>query len=268
MHPNEKGELLPGASTTAMSLVGAVKGGDLAHLDRLLADHPGLAAARIGSRDEGTRSALHVATDWPGYFPNAPEAVRRLIRAGADPNARTTGRGQQIPLGQEITGSGQETPLHWAASSDDAEVAATLIEGQADLEAPHGSIGTPLANAVGYGCWNVAHLLVARGARVELLWQTSALGMLADLRGLLEAEPTPDHNQVSQAFWHACDGGQRRAAEYLLGQGADPLWSPDYGGTALDAAAGLGTQQENVVEWLQSLGIASSQGPDGPPGIP
>jgi ankyrin repeat protein len=267
MNPDATGQLLASDSTTAMSLVRAVQGGDLAQLDRLLAEHPGLASARFGAKDEGTRTPLHVATDWPGYFPKASETVLRIIRAGGDPNARTTGRGQEIPQGREITGSGQETPLHWAASSDDAEVAAALIEGNADMEAPRGSIGTPLANAVGYGCWNVARLLVARGARVELLWQASALGMLGQLRRLLDTEPSPDHDQVSQAFWHACDAGQRRAAEYLLGQGADPLWTPDYGGTALDAATGLGTQQENVIEWLKSLGVTSSRDPHDPAGV-
>jgi uncharacterized protein len=60
---------------------------------------------------------------------------------------------------------------------------------------------------------------------------------------------------VSQAFWHARAAGQRRAAERLLSAGADVNWVPDYAhGTALDAAAGLGTRQENVIEWLRSPG--------------
>ena len=50
---------------------------------------------------------------------------------------------------------------------EDADVAGALIDGGADLEAPDGSIGTPLDNAVGYACWHVARLLVARGAKVE-----------------------------------------------------------------------------------------------------
>ena len=38
------------------------------------------------------------------------------------------------------------------------------------LNAPDGSIGTPLANAVGYGCWDVARLLDARGADIDQPW--------------------------------------------------------------------------------------------------
>ena len=64
---------------------------------------------------------------------------------------------------------------------------------------------------------------------------------------------------MSQAFWHACVGGQRRAAEYLLSRGADLNREPDYAeGTPLDAAGGLGTRQENVISWLRGLGASSA----------
>ena len=134
-----------------------------------MADDPGLVAGPLGGRF-GTRTALHVVADWPGYFPHGPEIVRLLIAAGADPDARSPG---------------DETPLHWAASSDDADVAAALIDGGADIEVPGGSIGTPLDNAVGYGCWHVARLLVARGARIDKLWHAAALGRLDRLEQLL-----------------------------------------------------------------------------------
>jgi hypothetical protein len=42
-------------------------------------------------------------------------------------------------------------------------VAEALVDGGADIEAVGGSIGTPLGNAVGYGCWHVARRLVKRG---------------------------------------------------------------------------------------------------------
>jgi uncharacterized protein len=192
---------------------------------------------------------LHLVTDWPGYFPNGPEIVRLLIGAGADPNALTSGR--------DSPGPGDETPLHYAASSDDVDVAEALIEGGANVETPGGSIGTPLDNAIGYGCWHVARLLVARGARVDKAWHASALGMLSRLAVLLGSNP-PEQD-VSQAFWHACAGGQRRAAEHLLSRGADLSWKPDYAyGTPLDAASGLGTRRENVISWLRELGARSA----------
>lgn len=235
----------------AVGLRLAIRAGDVEAIQRLLRDDPALATARLGSQDSGSATPLHLVADWPGYFPNGPRIVTLLIDAGADPNALTTRRGTQ-------PGPGSETPLHYAASSDDVDVAEALIDGGADIEVPGGSIGTPLDNAVGYGCWHVARLLVARGARVDKAWHAAALGMLDRLEELLGSDPPAE--DVSQAFWHACGGGQRRAAEYLLSRGADLGWEPDYAdGTPLDAASGLSTRQENVLTWLRELGAPSAK---------
>jgi ankyrin repeat protein len=251
MTDETKTATIPGDAPTAIELLFAVRGGEVNLVRRLLSENPVLATARFAGRG-GTSTALHFVTDWPGYFPSGPEIVKVLIDAGADPNALTTGGGSDTP------GPGSETPLHYAASSDDVDVAAALIDGGADLETPDGSIGTPLDNAVGYGCWHVARLLVVRGARVDKVWHAGALGMLDRLDDLLV--PGVDPEQISQGFWHACAGGQRRAAERLLSAGADLKWEPDYAeGTALDAAKGLGTRQTNVIEWLQSIGARSAQ---------
>jgi ankyrin repeat protein len=147
-------------------------------------------------------------------------------------------------------------PLHWAASSDDVDVAAALIDGGADLDVPGGSIGTPLANAVGYGCWHVARLLVARGARIGSLWEAAALGDRAAVDGFLDGEPPSAGGEIDAAFWQACHGGQRRMAEYLLARGADINAIPDYAGqqTALGAAGSAGTQRQILVDWLKERG--------------
>ena len=187
---------------------------------------------------------LHAATDWPGYFPAAPATATLLLEAGADPN-------------DDTGGDRPETPLHWAASTDDVDVAVVLVDNGADLETPGGSIGTPLDNAIGYGCWHVARLLVARGAKVDKVWHAAALGMLERVEQLLGQRPEAA-GEVSEAFWHA--GGQRRAAEYLLARGADLHWIPGYAdGTPLDVAGGLSTRQENVVGWLKSRGATSAK---------
>jgi uncharacterized protein len=231
---------------TANAVVEAIHTGDAATLRRLLEANPGLASSQLGGV-ASTRTPLHVVADWPGYFPNGPELVDILIEAGANPNA---------PDPRKV---GDETPLHWAASSDDVDVARALIDGGADLEIPNGSIGTPLDNAIGYGCWNVARLLVARGTVVAKLWHAAALGMLDRLEELLGEQADAGNDAVSQAFWHACAAGQRRAAELLLHHGADLNWEPDYAyGTPLDAANGLGPRQENVISWLRDLGVRSA----------
>jgi ankyrin repeat protein len=228
----------------AVAGAAAIRSGDLATIERLLADNPGLANAQIDGRRGGYRTPLHVAADWPGYFPNGPAVVKVLLAAGADPNGGAEGFGRQ------------ETPLHWAASSDDVDVAEALIDGGADIEAPGGSIGTPLGNAVGYGCWRVARLLVDRGARVDRLWHAAGLGLLARVEELL---PGTDVEEINSAFWQACHGGHRRAAELLLAHGADLNWVPDYGkGSPIDVAAGLDTGREALLTWLREQGARSA----------
>jgi hypothetical protein len=223
-------------------LFGAIRTGDLATLDRLLAEYPAIAGARLSVA--GGRTPLHVTADWPGYFPQAPAAVHRLIDAGADPNVR----------GEDGTG---ETPLHWAASSDDLEVAVALVDRGADIDAPDGSIGTPLENAIGYGCWHVARLLYARGATVNGLWQAAALGLTDEVQRRLAADPPPTVDNVSEALWQACHGGQLRTATLLRDRGADIGFKPDYANgpnTIIDIASEPDTRRSQLVEWLRQQG--------------
>jgi len=87
--------------------------------------------------------------------------------------------------------------------------------------------------------------------------------MLDRVEQLLEQRPLAA-GEVSQAFWHACSGGQRRAAEYLLAHGAELNWVPDYAdGTPLDAASFRGTRQDNLINWLRERGAATKP-PDWP----
>jgi uncharacterized protein len=213
----------------------AIRSGDIASLKHLLADHPGLATARIGPR-----TLLHVATDWPGHFPDGPGVVAVLIDAGADVNAT-------------FAGSHSETPLHWAASSDDVAVLDVLLDKGADIEAIGAVIGggTPLADAVAFGQWKAARRLVERGARTTL-WAAAALGLLARVEALCNAQPAPDSSELTNAFWCACHGGQRATAEYLHGRGASLNWVGHDDLTAIEAARRSGAHE--LVDWLAGLG--------------
>ena len=244
----EPGMVLRENDPLAIELIEAIHSGNLESLQRLLTEHPGLARARITGKKESSNTPLHAASDWPGYFPNGPAVVRALIAAGADPDAPVAGSWHS------------ETPLHWAASSDDVEVAEALIVGGANLEVTGGSIagGTPLDNAVGYGCWRVARLLVERGARVEKLWHAAALGMTSRVEQFFTGPSAPSKKEVNDAFWQACNGGFRRTAEYLLARGADLNWIPDYTKqTPLGIATGHDTGREALVGWLRGKGAKS-----------
>jgi hypothetical protein len=245
-----RGSRLSKDDATARALIEAVHAGDVDSLREVLSAHPGLAAARLVDEKGGSGTALHAATDWPGFFPNGPVIVRMLIEAGADPTVAVEGSWHA------------ETPLHWAASSDDVEVARALIDGGADLEAAGASIagGGPLDDAVGYSCWRVARLLVERGAQVNRLWQAAALGMIARADELV-ASGSHSQQDLTDAFWMACNGGQRRMAEYLLARGAELDGRPSWGGdsTPLEVAESpADTGREALLTWLRDLGAKKS----------
>jgi ankyrin repeat protein len=229
-------------SELAMLAMSAVQGGDLEKLAVLLSENPTLATSRIGDGST-SRTLLHVATDWPGHFPNNRATVELLIGAGAEVDAR-------------FAGHHTETPLHWAASSDDVEVIDALLDAGADIEVRGAVIGegTPLADAVAFGLWNAAARLVARGAETNL-WQAAALGLLEVVQTCF-AEGHPSSEEVTEAFWCACHGGQRQTAEYLLEQGADLDWVGYDGLTPLDAA--LRNGEVGLVEWLKGLGAKTA----------
>jgi ankyrin repeat protein len=233
--------VLSATEPLAGDLLTAIKSGDLATLRRLLDSHDALAAARIGGPK--ARTPLHVVTDWPGHFPEGPATVRMLVGAGADPNARID------------PDEPSETPLHWAASSDDLEVAEALLDAGAEIDPTGGVIagGTPLDNACAFGCWNVAHLLARRGARIYALWHAAALGRRDAVDQLL-GDDTPQE-ELNHAFWQACHGGQPRMAAYLLSRGADLQWHPDHNdATPLQIAGQHGTRRDYLVTWLEKNG--------------
>jgi len=150
--------------------------------------------------DTGAARCSTSANRLARVLPERAAVVRLLIAAGA---------GSERP-----SRPGRRGAVALGASSDDADVAEALIDGGADLEAPDGSIGTPLDNAVGYACWHVARLLVARGARVDKLWHAGALGLLDRLDELLYADglrPTRSPRPLACLRWR-----QRRSAELLL----------------------------------------------------
>ena len=229
----------------ARSFVEAIHTGQIETVRDLVRTDPGLASARLVDEKGGSGTPLHAATDWPGFFANGPEIVAVLIDAGADPSAAIEGSWHA------------ETPLHWAASSDDVDVARALIDGGANIEAAGASIagGSPLDNAVGYGCWQVVRLLVERGARVDRLWQAAALGIRSRVDELIAAE-APTTQQLTDAFWQACHGGQRRMAEHLLALGAELNGTASWAdkSTPLDAADSLGTGRELLITWLKQQG--------------
>jgi uncharacterized protein len=240
---NEAWVMLAGDDPLAVSATTAVQAGDVDGLGRLLRNHPELATARIGDATI-SRTLLHAATDWPGHYPNVAQTIGMLVRAGADVNAR-------------FHGPHTETPLHWAASSDDVDALDALLDAGADIEASGAVLGggTPLADACGFGQWHAARRLVERGASTRLK-DAAALGLTDRIGAAFTVEPLPTPDEVTAAFWSACHGGQRQAAEYLLDRGADLNWLGWDDLTPLDAASHA--EASELVDWLRSEGAKTA----------
>jgi uncharacterized protein len=238
---------IPASHHSAQSVTAAVQSGDVEALRALLQANPGLAAARIiDARNRSLRTLLLVATDWPGHFPNVAQTIRVLVEAGADPNAPYIG------------GNTQETPLHWAASSNDVEAIDALLDHGANVEST-GAIftgGTAMSDAVIFACWDAARRLLERGAKTNLT-QSAGLGLMDRLTPYFEQETAPEEQEVRGALWHACRGGHLATAQYLIEKGTDRNWLGWDHLTPLDGARQSGNTQ--LIAWLEEQGAKSAK---------
>mgnify|MGYP000075898481 CR=1 FL=1 len=235
---------IPADDAMAVAIVTAIQQGDAASLARQLELHPHLATARIVDRKGTSRTLLHVVADWPGHVPNGAQMVATLAAAGADMSAAAM---------HTCSESAPETPLHWAASSDDVRVLDALLDHGADIEAP-GAVftgGPAMSDAVVFAQWKAARRLLERGATTTL-WQAAALGLLTRVQQCCTATPAPADTDITNALWHACRGGQLEVADYLLARGALLNWVGWDRKTPLDAAIDSGS--EELVTWLRAHG--------------
>ena len=120
------------------------------------------------------------------------DTIAALVAAGADVDAR-------------FVGEHAETPLHWAASSDDVEAVTRPARRGSRHRCPGAVIGggTPLDDATAFAQWDAARLLVERGAAVSP-WDAAALGMTDRVAAAL-APVTP--TRCDALLWAACHGG-------------------------------------------------------------
>ena len=178
------------------------------------------------------------------------ETVAALVAAGADVDAPFEG------------GPHAETPLHWAASSDDLAALDALLDAGADIEAPGAVIGggTPLADAVAFGQWQAARRLIERGAHANL-WQAAALGLLDRVEAELAAGATPQEVTAG-----VLAGLPRRAARdggAAAPRGAELDWVGWNDQTPLDIAEAQGAGE--LVAWLRERGASSAAELDAAP---
>lgn len=237
--------MLSSRDSLARQIVTSIRLGQLEVLRQILAVHPDLPSSWIGEDGPGgqLRSLLHVATDWPGHFPHVGEVITLLVEAGADVNAR-------------FRGAHKETPLHWAASSDDVEALDALLDAGADIDAAGGVVGdgTPLNDATAFAQWDAARRLMDRGARANV-FDLAALGLTARALAIVD-QPDVSADELNSGFWASCHGSQLETAQALRERGADLNWLPPWeAATPLDAA--VRSADDRLVSWLRALDAKS-----------
>lgn len=173
------------------------------------------------------------------------EQLRALLARGENPNV--------CVLGASV--------LTLAAASGDAEEVEILLDGGAHPDHPTDSLGgTPLLMALGMGHWEVARLLLARGANA----QAATEGGMTSLIELSGSYPSPTAQWAEQAalaanlidrgagvddqlvgprtsaLMMAAIRGNKELVQLLLRRGADPRLEDRKGQTALTFATKKG----------------------------
>ena len=234
----------------------AIESGDVETLERLIAEDP----QRVHqTTEDNPRTLLHVLCDYPGHRPRSRLTAQILIRAGADVNARAKFEGKTDP---------GETPLHWAASSDDVAMIEVLLDSGAEIDIDGGVIanGTPLWEAVVFCMPNAAAKLIQRGATYNLMIAAGvgrldlvaeffdAKGDITDRAGVLPgwSTPRPARDCIDSAFGMACRNGHLETAQWLLQKHPDIDRKNPVGETPLDQA--VQRNHAAVADWLASIG--------------
>lgn len=171
----------------------------------------------------------------------------------------------------------RKTGLHWAAETDQAEIARILLDAGADMEAKTSWDASPLEWAATMGSMRVADLLLSRGASGFNFVVAAALGKLDAVKARFEsgadlsverrggAPPSPDDHWpadsarvrgdvLSHAMYSAARNGHSQVVEYLLDRGAAIDAKGVFGGTGVHWAAING--HRNTVDLLIARGAS------------
>jgi ankyrin repeat protein len=214
------------ATNAFESAVEAVINGDLAAIEALLRDDPGLVRARstrICPFDPPAHRAtlLHylAANGVEGHRQKSPanavEIATTLLDAGAEPDALAYMYGGECTTLSMLVSS---SPPH--DSGTQVPLVHTLIDYGAAVE-PRGSGNwtSPLLTAIVFGFRDAAEALVSRGAKVDNVAAAAGLGRADDVARLLPAAD-PDSRQRALSF--AAQLGHLAVVRMLLDAGEDP----------------------------------------------
>jgi len=230
-------------STNAAVFFDACSAGNVELLRSLLAADPGLVYSTDARHEHGGWTGLHTAANH-----GQVEAVRLLLKHGADPNALEAGD--------------RTYPTHWAAAKAYLEIVRALLDAGSDV---YGVGDVHELDLIGWATvfhepntpWDVVPLLLERGARHHI-FSAIAFGDLDAIRKLVEENPEAldrrmsrfEHGQTPLHF--AISRKRYDILDLLTELGADLEAEAGNGQTALAVAMLRGDRE--AMRRLQSAG--------------
>jgi ankyrin repeat protein len=203
-----------------VQLFAAIRGGDGAVVDRLLAAHPALANAR----DEEGSTPLSAAVD-----SHRAALIPLLLRRGGDPHL--------------VYAHSAHTPLSWAVVIEAYDCARALMEAGVEPD---------LFCAAGLGEVDRVRAFFAPEGRLRPRASITGSSRYASDGTRLPCPPGTDREVVSDALYMACRAGHEGTVRELLTRGPDLAFRAFAGGTALHWAYFAGAPR--VVALLLAAG--------------
>jgi ankyrin repeat protein len=200
----------------------AIVNGDLATLDRLLSENPGLVRARSG-RDHRSTLLHYVSANGVEDFrqktpKNVLEITRRLLEAGADVNAESDAYGgRSTTLGLTVTS------WHPEKAGVQISLMELLMDHGAAIDGPDGASAVNACLHNGRG--EAARFLAGRGARLDLEG-AAGVGRLDVVKSFFRDDgslkPPAAEEQMKNGFAWACEFGRTGVVSFLLERGMEP----------------------------------------------
>lgn len=240
----------------------AVQAGDLRLVESLIAE-----GVKLGSRDNGGRTALHYASMEQSH---GPDITTLLLNAGSkaimklgDDNGQTAlhyaAERNLVDIIQILGDHGGDinitddygfSPFLWAVVSGQTHAVNLLLDMGADVNSTSADGKPALAWAAGLGKYSIVVLLLNSGAsmsgirntHIVQLEEAAAFGDLDTLQVLLDRGGDPnyrDHDGWSAIHW-AAEEGHLEIVRLLLSQGANVNAVSSYGTSPLHCAANGG----------------------------
>jgi uncharacterized protein len=127
------------------------------------------------------------------------------------------------------------------------------VKAGAEIDIDGGIIGqgTPLRDAVIFGCLRAGAKLLELGAAYDLPL-AAGMGRLDLVREFFGGAQDPPANALNGAFGLACGNGHLETAQWLFAKGPDLAWKNPVDRTPLEEA--IKNKRDDIVAWLRSVG--------------